>query len=93
MEINKIVESIKKARELSKKRNFSQSFDFSVVLKDVNLKNPEERIDDFLVLPVQPGRKVKVCALVDKELEVDAKKIFDNTITKDNFSEYAGYEI
>ena len=90
MEINQIVESLKKAREVAKKRNFTQSVDFSVVLKDVNLKNPEERIDDFLVLPNKVGKKVKVCALVDRELEVEAKKVFDHTITKSEFSEYAG---
>jgi len=85
----KIIEAIKKAKE-GKKRNFKQSIDFSIVLKDVNLDSPEERIEEFFVLPKGLNKKKKICALVDKELLTQAKEVFDKVIAKDDFSKYAG---
>lgn len=86
----KILKAIEKLKKESKKRNFIQSVDFSIVLKDVDLKNPENRIDEFLVLPNGIEKKVKVCAFVDKELTTEAKEICDKTITKDEFYKWAG---
>jgi large subunit ribosomal protein L1 len=83
-----ILDSIKKLREISKKRNFNQTFDLIINLKQVNLKNPEEKIDLFLNLPYPRGKKSKICALVDKELELKAK-IFDEMILKQDFPIYA----
>ena len=90
MEKNEIIEKLKELRENSKKRKFSQSIDFSIVLKDVNLKDPEQRIDEFYILPNEPGKAVKICALVDKDLSTQAKEICDKVILKDNFSEWDG---
>ncbi|MBU4501171.1 MAG: 50S ribosomal protein L1, partial [Nanoarchaeota archaeon] len=63
-----ILNAIKNAREASKKRKFSQTFDLVVNLHKLNLKKPEENVNAFVVLPQGKGKKVKVCALVDKEL-------------------------
>jgi len=41
----------------------------------------------FVTLPNQPGKKIKICALVGKELEEQAK-IFDKIIRKDEFAKY-----
>jgi large subunit ribosomal protein L1 len=81
-----VLKTIKKVRENNKKRNFTQTFDFIINLKGLNLKNPEHNINDFVVLKFSKGKKSKVCALVDKELVEEAKKICDEVITKDNFS-------
>jgi len=83
-----VLDSIKKLREISKKRNFNQTFDLIINLKQLNLKNPDETIDLFLHLPHQKAKKPKICALVDKELESKAK-IFDEVILKEVFPIYA----
>ena len=83
-----ILESVKKLRDISKKRNFSQSIDLIVNLKQLNIKNPEEKVDLFLQLPKPKSKKPKICALVDKELATKAK-IFDTVILKEDFPKYA----
>ncbi len=90
MEQNKILEALKKLRSEAKKRKFKQSVDFSIVLKDVDLKNPENKIDEFLILPNGIGKKIKVCALVDKDLVTQAREACDKVITKEEFSKWAG---
>ncbi len=90
METNQVLEALKKLRAEAKKRNFKQSVDFSIVLKEVDLKNPSNRIDEFLVLNHPIGKKVKVCALVDKELVTQAREVCDKVIPKDEFSNWTG---
>lgn len=87
MENTKILEALKKARE-SKKRNFPQSIDFSILLKEFDLKNPENKVDEFLMLPVHNGKKVKICGLVDKDLSTQSREIFDSTVVKQEFPEW-----
>ncbi|MBI2673200.1 50S ribosomal protein L1 [Candidatus Woesearchaeota archaeon] len=76
---------IKKLRESKNKRRFKQGFDVIVNLKQIDLKKPDQKVETFLVLPNGNGKKLKVCAFVDKELINDAKAIFDRTIPKEDF--------
>jgi large subunit ribosomal protein L1 len=87
MENTKILEALKKARE-SKKRNFAQSIDFSVLLKEFDMKNPENKVDEFFTLPVNNGKKIKICGLVDKDLSTQSSEIFDKTVVKQEFPEW-----
>ena len=77
--------AIKKLKETSKKRNFKQSYEISIALKDVDLKKPEEKISTFVVLPRGRGKKVKVCAFVDKDVLAKAREVCDKVILKDEF--------
>lgn len=85
MDKNQVLEAIKKVRESTPKRKFNQSFDLSINLKEINLKNPEEKLDVFVVLPKGIGKKRKICALVDNSLHTEAKTVFDRVILKDDF--------
>lgn len=90
MPINKeqVLESIKKLRDSSPKRKFTQSVDFSISLKDTDVKKQENKLKEVVVLPNPLGKKISVCALVDKELIEDAKKVFDEAILKDEFETF-----
>ena len=87
MDKKKILEFLKQLREKSPKKNFVQKVDLIINLRNLNLKNPEENVDFFVNLPHAPGKKIKICALVGKELEERAK-VFDNMIKKDEFLKY-----
>ena len=90
MDKSKIFEALDKLRKESKKRNFKQSVDFSVVLKEVDLKNPINQIDEFVELPKSIGKKLKICALVDKGLVTQARELCDKIIVKDEFAKWSG---
>ena len=79
--------SVEKAIDYLKqndRRNFSQSFDLIVNLRDINLKNPEEQVDFFMSLSHGHGKKVKVAALVGQELSERAD-VCDKIIKETEF--------
>ena len=90
MDKKEIIEAINIAKEISKKRNFKQSFDLVINLKNLNLKKPEGNIDLFTQLNKSTGKKIKICSLVDYDLEKQAKESSDFFILKDQFSKYEG---
>lgn len=91
MDKNLILDTIKKVKESSKK-NFVQKIDLVINLKGINLKKPEENIDLFVNLPNPPGKKIKICALVGKEM-IDQASVFDKVIKKDDFQDYSDKKI
>lgn len=88
MDKNNIIDSIKKLREISPKRNFSQTLDISVNLAKLDLKNPEQKIDIFVQLPHKLPKEPKICAFVGKELSTKAKA-FDKFIMQEDFVKYS----
>ena len=88
MDKEQVQAAIAKAKDISGKRNFRQSFDLIINLKGLDIKKQEHQIDTFITLPHARGKKAKVCALVGAELESQAKNICDFTIMSDNFDGY-----
>ncbi len=74
MEQKHVQEAIKQARENSKKRNFSQTFDLVVSLKDFDLSKPENKVKEEVVLPAGRGKPVRIGAIAEGELAENAKK-------------------
>ena len=88
MDKEQIQAAIAKAKDISDKRNFKQSFDLIINLKGIDIKKQEHQIDAFITLPHARGKKVKVCALVGSELGDQAKSVCDFAIMSDNFDSY-----
>jgi large subunit ribosomal protein L1 len=84
--MKKILEKVKEAKENSKPRKFVQTWDFSINLKGLDLKKPENRFNLEFMLPEGRGKDQKVAFIVDT-LETEAKKHADLVIKK---SEIAG---
>jgi len=60
----KILEAIKEARE-SKKRNFKQSFDLIINLKNIDLRKAENKIKFEVNIPHLSSKKSKIGVIVD----------------------------
>lgn len=86
MEQKQAQDALKKLRETAKKKKFSQSLDLIVTLKNFDLK--KQKLDVYVDLHHDTGKKVKVCALIGPELQDSAKKACDFVITKDNFTKF-----
>ncbi|HLC50700.1 MAG TPA: 50S ribosomal protein L1 [Candidatus Nanoarchaeia archaeon] len=89
MEKEQIQSALTKAKDISGKRNFKQTYDLIINLKGLDLKKPEHQVDLFIALPHQRGKKVSICALVGPEMEQSAKAAFDMAISSDNFVKYS----
>ncbi|MBN2051913.1 50S ribosomal protein L1 [Candidatus Woesearchaeota archaeon] len=88
MDKESVLEALEKLKISAEKREFKQSVDLIIALKDLDFKKPEQQVEMFLSLPHTTGKKTKVCALVGPELIDEAKKVFDLAITQDDFSKY-----
>jgi len=76
-----IKEKLKEAKEKSKSRKFAQSWDIIFILKDIDLKKPENRINLEFFLPEGTGKDLKTVVFADS-LFADAKKHADLVLTK-----------
>jgi large subunit ribosomal protein L1 len=88
MKKSDILLKLKELRKNSPKRKFNQSIDLSIVLKNVNMKKDDEKVDEIINLPHARGKPVKVCAFVDKELATNAAKVFEKAIPMSEFPEW-----
>ncbi len=68
------MESIKQAKEKSKKRKFSQSIELIINLRDIDMKKPESKIQEQIELPHAIGQQAKICVFASGELALKAKK-------------------
>lgn len=88
MEKQEVLKTLKELREKSPKRNFSQSVDIIINLKNLDLKKPENKIELYIQLPYSLGKKQRLCAIVDAQLSSKAKDLFDTLILKEDFAKW-----
>ncbi len=84
-----IIKAIKDAKEKSKKRNFTQTIELIIHLRDIDLRRPENRIIEEFELPYGKGKPSKIALFADGELAVKAKDLVDRVITKSEMLEIA----
>jgi len=91
MASEEIVEAVKNAidEKNNKKRNFTQSVELVINLKDVDLKKPENRIDEEIELPKGRGKDAKVGVFASGELAFKAKEVADIVISPEQIKELA----
>jgi len=88
----KTVEAVKKALEESKKlnRKFKQNIDVVINLKNINLEDAKNRIDEEIILPHSRGRESKIAIFASGELALKAKKHVDLLIKPEDIEDLAG---
>lgn len=74
LEMKNILEAIKEVKEKSQKRNFEQSIELIINLRDIDPKKPEGKIQELLELPHPPGKERRVCVIASGEMALKAKK-------------------
>lgn len=75
----KTTEAIGKILEESKKldRKFKQNIDIVINLKNLDLENPKNRIDEEVILPHGRGNEPKIALFASGELAIKSKKHVD----------------
>jgi len=84
-----LIDVMKKLQTESKKRNFVESVELAVNLKDIDLSNPKNRIQEEIMLPKGRGREVKVGVFGGSEMALKAKGIADVIIQPEEIEEIA----
>ncbi|MAZ23619.1 MAG: 50S ribosomal protein L1 [Candidatus Thermoplasmatota archaeon] len=69
----KIQDAIQQALDESPERNFVESLEISFTLRDVDLKNPANRIQEEVRLPSGRGKPVRIAMFAGGEMSTKAK--------------------
>ncbi|MCX6682672.1 MAG: 50S ribosomal protein L1 [Methanoregula sp.] len=69
----KILEAVKTALEKAPKRKFSESIDITINLKNIDMAQPKNRIDETILLPNGTGENVGICVLGKGDIVTQAK--------------------
>ena len=85
----KIVEAVKEAKARAKPRNFTQTVEMAVNLKDIDLKKPENRFKLEVVLPHGRGKEPKIAVIADGAVAEAAKKLGLDVISGEQLEELA----
>jgi large subunit ribosomal protein L1 len=70
---DEVARALSELRQNLVKRKFSQSIDLVVKLREVDLKKPENRINESIPLPNPSEKAVKVCVIASGDLGTRAK--------------------
>lgn len=80
MKSEQILEAIKKVREISPQKKFRQTFDLAITLKELDLKKPESKIKEEVLLPHRRGKTPEIGAFAEGVLAENSKKAGIKTI-------------
>ncbi len=69
-----ITQAIKQALEEAPERKFLESIEMAFTIKDVDLKNPANRIEENVRLPRGRGKEVSIAIFAGAEMAAKAKK-------------------
>ena len=88
----KTIEAVEKALEESKKlnRKFKQTIDLAVTLKNVNLNESKNRIDEEIILPNGRGKESKIAIFASGELALKAKGKVDLIVKPEEIEDLSG---
>ena len=85
-----ILETVKQARSASTKRQFKQSFELVINLKDIDVKKNQINLNETVFLPNPPQNKSKVCVIASGDLNLRAKTDADKVLETDKIDEMSG---
>lgn len=68
------VEAVKKALAEKPKRNFVESVDLAINLKNIDLSQPKNRVDEEIILPNGLGKPVKIAVFAKGDVAINAEK-------------------
>lgn len=74
VERKKILEAVRTAIESAPERKFSESVDLTVNLKNIDMAQPKNRIDETILLPQGTGFPVGIAVLGKGEITTQAKE-------------------
>ena len=86
----KITQAIKDALENAPERKFVESVDITFTIKDVDLKNPNNRIKEEIRLPSGRGKELKIAMFAAGAAATKAKDAGIHVFTPQEIEEFGG---
>ncbi len=82
-----IEEAVSRALEDAPPRNFRESVDLAINLRDLDLNEPSNRVEESVVLPAGTGQETKIAVFAEGETAVRAEEVADTVLGGDDLED------
>ena len=82
-----IEDAVSRALEEAPPRNFVESVDLAINLRDLDLNDPANRIDQNVVLPAGTGHDTQIVVFAEGETAVQAERVADRVLDGDDLAD------
>jgi len=79
--------AVSRALEESPDRNFTESVDLAINLRDLDLNDPSNRVDESIVLPEGTGQETTIVVIAEGETAVRAEDVADDVLSGDDLAD------
>jgi large subunit ribosomal protein L1 len=87
-----IEDAVSQAMEEAPPRNFRETVDLAVNLRDLDLDDPSNRVDEEVVLPAGTGQETQIVVIAEGETALRAEDVADEVLSGDDLSDLGGDE-
>jgi large subunit ribosomal protein L1 len=77
-----IEQAVARALEDRPERNFRETVDLAINLRDLDLNDPSNRVDESIVLPSGTGQETSIVVFAEGETAVRAEDVADEVLSK-----------
>ena len=82
-----IVEAVSRALDEAPPRNFRETVDLAINLRDLDLNDPANRVDESVVLPAGTGQDTTIVVFASGETALRAEDVADQVLSGDDLEE------
>jgi len=79
-----IEEAVTRALDEAPPRNFGETVDLAVNLRDLDLNDPSNRVDESIVLPEGTGQETRIVVFAEGETALRAEEVADDVLDGDD---------
>jgi large subunit ribosomal protein L1 len=80
-------EAVSRALEAAPPRNFRETVDLAINLRDLDLNDPSNRVDESIVLPEGTGQETSIVVFAEGETAVRAAEVADDVLDSDDLAD------
>ncbi|ERG95112.1 50S ribosomal protein L1 [Haloquadratum walsbyi] len=82
-----IVDAVSRAIDEAPTRNFRETVDLAINLRDLDLNDPSNRVDESVVLPAGTGQETRIVVFASGETALRAEDVADQVLSSDELEE------
>ncbi|XVH31771.1 50S ribosomal protein L1 [Haloferacaceae archaeon DSL9] len=82
-----IVQAVSRALDEAPPRNFRETVDLAINLRDLDLNDPSNRVDESVVLPSGTGQDTKIVVFAEGETALQAEDVADQVLSSDDIED------
>jgi large subunit ribosomal protein L1 len=84
---NSIEDAVDRALEEAPERNFRETVDLAINLRDIDLDDPNNRVDESIVLPAGTGQDTRIVVFAEGETALRAEEVADDVLDSDDLED------